>query len=277
MKKSKILQTEARDFHLRHTLECGQFFRLRLIDGWYYINSRNKFFKVRQRDDVIEFQGVNPEYIRHFFSLDEPLDKILCSISREKHIENAVKKYYGLRIIRQDPWECLISYICSSASNIPRIRSCVERIAEKYGEETSLDGIEGNTFPGPDTGCDRKGLEKVRLGFRLRYVLEAGKRVDDPYLNSLRDLPYADAKKMLLQIDGVGDKVADCVLLFSLGFSEAFPVDRWIKRVMQDMYFKGRPTPNKAIHAFAREHFGPHAGYAQEYLYLYSRHGKGID
>ncbi len=277
MTKSKLLLTEARDFHLRHTLECGQFFRLRLVNGWYYINSRNKFFKVRQTGDVIEFQGVNSEYIRHFFSLDEPLDKILHSISRDKHIKTALKKYYGLRIIRQDPWECLISYICSSASNIPRIRSCVERLAERYGEETSLDGVKGNIFPGPDAAFDRKGLEKIRLGFRLRYVMEASKRVDDTYLDSLRELSYADAKEVLMQNAGVGDKVADCVLLFSLGFSEAFPVDRWIKRVMQNIYFQDRPTSNKAIHAFAREYFGLYAGYAQEYLYLYSRHGKGID
>lgn len=271
MTRVKLQRIKTKDFSLRHTLECGQFFRVRPVDSWYFINSRDKFFKVRQEGDVLEYKGVDNEYIRDFFSLDEPLDKILSSITRDRHIERAVRLYHGLRIIRQDPWECLISYISSSASNIPRIRSCMEGIAKQFGEKTSLDGIESNTFPGPHIKLQKKALEKIGLGFRARYVREAGQRINDSYLDALRELTYDDAKQLLMQNPGVGEKVADCVLLFSLGFTEAFPVDRWIKRVMQDIYFRGRPTSNKVIHGFAHEYFDKYAGYAQEYLYLYSR------
>ncbi len=271
MQKNRIQHIKADNFNLQHTLECGQFFRVRPADDWYYINSRDRFFKIRQKGDLFEYSGVDSGYIKDFFSLDEPLDEILGSITRDRHIEKAVRLYHGLRIIRQDPWECLVSYLCSSASNIPRIRSCVERIARRFGERTTLDGIEGRTFPGPHIRLETKALGEMGLGFRARYVREASQKITDAYLDSLRELPYHDAKQLLMQNPGVGDKVADCVLLFSLGFTEAFPVDRWIKRVMEDTYFRGRPTSNKAIHGFAREYFGRYAGYAQEYLFLYSR------
>src|SRR3989338_238462 len=275
MTKNKLRRIRIKDFSLRHTLECGQFFRVRLVDGWYFINSRDTFFKIRQTGDILEYKGADDKYIKYLFSLDVPLDEILSSIIRDKHIEKAVRLYRGLRIIRQDPWECLISYICSSASNIPRIRTCMEGVAERFGEKIVLDGIESKTFPGPHIKLQKKALDEIGLGFRARYVQEASQRINDPYLDALRELVYDDAKQLLMQNLGVGDKVADCVLLFSLGFTEAFPVDRWIKRVMQEVYFRDRPTPNKVIHGFAREYFGQYAGYAQEYLFMYSRRKGG--
>ncbi|MFQ5862054.1 MAG: DNA-3-methyladenine glycosylase family protein [Candidatus Brocadiales bacterium] len=271
MSKSKLQRIKTKDFNLQHTLECGQFFRARLRNNWYYINSRDEFFKIRQKDDVLEYKGVDGQYIKNFFSLDEPLDEILYSITKDRHIERAVELYHGLRIIRHDPWECLVSYICSSASNIPRIRSCMERIAKRFGKKITLDGIKSNTFPGPNIGLELRVLEKIGLGFRARYVLEASQSINDLYLDSLRELSYDDAKQLLMENPGVGEKVADCVLLFSLGFTEAFPVDRWIKRTMQKIYFRGRPTSNRKIQEFAHEYFGQYAGYAQEYLYLYGR------
>lgn len=271
MQKNRIQQIKTADFNLQHTLECGQFFRARGLKGWYYINSRDRFFKVRQKGDVLEYGGADRGYIRDFFSLDEPLDEILCAITRDRHIAKAVKLYRGLRIIRQDPWECLVSYICSSASNIPRITSCLEHIARQYGKKVVLDGIEAMTFPGPGIKMETRTLERLKLGFRARYVREACRKLNDTHLDSLRELPYHEAKQLLMLNPGVGDKVADCVLLFSLGFTEAFPVDTWIKRVMQDAYFRGKPVSNKLINSFAREYFGPYAGYAQEYLFLYGR------
>ncbi|MCQ4575142.1 MAG: hypothetical protein NOU37_07855 [Candidatus Brocadiales bacterium] len=271
MQKTKIQRIKTKNFNLQHTLECGQFFRVMKAGDWYYINSGKKFFKARQKGAVLAYKGVDAGYIRSFFSLDESLDEILGSITRDRHIKEAVRLYHGLRIIRQDPWECLVSYICSSASNIPKIRSCIEGIARRFGEKTALDGIEGHTFPDPHVRLETKALKRLGLGFRARYVREASRALNDQYLDSLRELPYHDAKELLMQNPGVGDKVADCILLFSLGFTEAFPVDTWIKRVMQDIYFHGRPTSNKVIREFAQGYFGQYAGYAQEYLFLYSR------
>lgn len=271
MLANKIRRIKVTNFNLQHTLECGQFFRVRHIDGWFYINSRNRFFKIRQKGSVLEYKGADTDYIRNFFSLDEPLDEILHSITRDRHIKRAVGLYRGLRIIRQDPWECLVSYICSSASNIPRIRTCLERLAYRFGRTITLDGTKSSTFPPPGTKFVPKALKEIGLGFRTRYLIVASKRINDLYLDALRELPYDDAKQLLMENPGVGEKVADCVLLFSLGFREAFPVDRWIKRVMQELYFHGRPTSNKKIQEFACSYFGQYAGYAQEYLYIYSR------
>lgn len=271
MRKNLVKRLQARDFSLKHTLECGQFFRFRQVEDWYYVNSRDKFFKVRQKAEVLEFQGVAEDYLRGFFSLDASLEKILSEIMRDRHIKEAVQLCRGLRLIRQDPWECLISYICSITANIPQIRHCLERIARQYGRKVVLDGIESYTFPAPGEIKGLSRLEKAGVGFRARYILETSRRTDDECLESLRGLSYDMAKGELMRLPGVGDKVADCVLLFSLGFLEAFPIDRWIKRQMQGLYFGGKKVSNKHIHTFAHGYFGQYAGYAQEYLYCLVR------
>ncbi len=318
------------NFDLVHTLECGQIFRVRKIDDWYYINTRDKFFKVRQKgyesvivrgeapkQSYLEFHGVRKDFLIHFFSLDEPLEQILAEINKDKHINAAISRYYGLRLIRQDPWECLISFICSPASNIGKIKSTIEKLSEHFGIRLALDGVESYAFPEPGRINNYAKVKKSSAGFRTRYIIEANrnpcqfditeseiaspsarndKRVplsttkqpspviarsesdeaisskqNGMKIESLRDLPYEQAKEELKKISGVGDKVANCVLLFSLGFTEAFPVDVWIKKVIQELYFHNQIVPNRTIEDFARNYFGKYAGYAQQYLYHYRR------
>ncbi|MGR3310443.1 MAG: DNA glycosylase, partial [Candidatus Brocadiales bacterium] len=137
------------NFNLVHTLECGQIFRVRKIDNWYYIHTRDTFFKVRQEGSRLEFYGVKEDFLIHFFSLDEPLEQILAEISKDKHIKAAISQYHGLRLVRQDPWECLISFICSPASNIGKIKSTLDKVSEYFGRRLTLDGVESHTFPEP--------------------------------------------------------------------------------------------------------------------------------
>lgn len=262
---------KVKDFNLEYTLECGQIFRIYKSDGWYYVNTKDKFFKIKQIGNQLNFHGVEKEFIIHFFSLNENLSKILNEINKDKYIDKAIKKYYGLRIIKQDPWECLISFICSSASNIPRIKSKLQAISRSFGKKFKMDGISYYGFPIPGKINDYKKIVDAKTGFRARYILDANNSINYKYLISLKTKPYNYAKNELMKINGVGNKVADCVLLFSLGFNQALPVDTWIKRTFQMLYFDNANISENRIRDFGLEYYGNYAGYAQQYLYMYSR------
>lgn len=264
-----------KDFNLEHTLECGQIFRINKIDNWYYVNARDKFFKICQVKDEIEFHGVSKEFITHFFSLDENLSKILKEINIDRYIKKSIDKYRGLRILKQDPWECLISFICSTASNIPRIKSKLNALSKSFGNEVSIGGFDNYTFPGPGKINNYNKIVNAKTGFRAKYIFEANNLTNIKKLNSLKKMSYKNAKIELKKISGVGDKVADCVMLFSLDFSQAFPVDTWIKKTMQLLYFDNSTLSNERIRAFGLDYFGIHAGYAQQYLFMFSRNDLG--
>ncbi len=263
------------DFNLEYTLECGQIFRFNRKNGWYYVNAQDKFFKISQSGNEIEFHGVDKEFIIHFFSLDENLPKILKEINRDKYLKKSIDKYRGLRLIKQDPWECLISFICSSASNIPRIKSKLYGLSRSFGKKITLDEVCDYAFPTPGGINNYKKIVNAKTGFRARYIFDANKSVNIDDLNSLRTLSYNNAKKELKKINGVGDKVADCVLLFSLGFTQAFPVDTWIKKIMQLLYFENTTISNEKIREFGLDYFGTYAGYAQQYLFTFARNDLG--
>ena len=270
MSKMKV-----KDFNLEHTLECGQIFRINRQNNWYYINARDKFFKICQVKNEIEFHGVDEEFIIHFFSLDENLSKILKEINKDEYIKKSIDKYRGLRILRQDPWECLISFICSTASNIPRIKSKLKALSESFGKKVSLDGVGNYAFPEPGNINNYNKIVNAKTGFRAKYIFEANNTVSIKKLNSLRVQSYESAKNELKKINGVGDKVADCVLLFSLGFHQALPVDTWIKKTIQLLYFDNATVSNEKIRAFGLDYFGTYAGYAQQYLFMFSRNDLG--
>ncbi len=270
MEKIKV-----KDFNLEYTLECGQIFRINRVDSWYYINAHDKFFKINQVGNEIMFHGVDKEFIIHFFSLNEDLSKILKEIDKDKYIKKSIDKYRGLRIIKQDPWECLISFICSAASNIPRIKSKLKALSESFGKKILLDGVSDYTFPTPGTINDYNKILNAKTGFRAKYIFEANSSINIKNLYSLSTLSYKNAKNELKKISGVGDKVADCVLLFSLGFYQAIPVDTWIKKTMQLLYFDNTTTSNEKIREFGLDYFGTYAGYAQQYLFMFARNDMG--
>ena len=266
---------KVKDFNLEYTLECGQIFRINRKNNWYYINARDKFFKICQVKNEIEFHGVDEDFIIHFFSLDENLSKILKEINKDKYIKKSIDKYRGLRILRQDPWECLISFICSTASNIPRIKSKLKALSESFGKKVSLDGVGNYAFPEPGNINNYSKIVNAKTGFRAKYIFEANNSVNIKKLNSLSVHSYESAKNELKKINGVGDKVADCVLLFSLGFHQALPVDTWIKKTIQLLYFDNATVSNEKIRAFGLDYFGTYAGYAQQYLFMFSRNDLG--
>ncbi len=284
------MKLDADAFNLDVTLCCGQVFRWEKKGDWWYGVVGDQALKVRQTHAELEFDGANEALIVHYFGLDDDLQEISGKIGRDEHIRRALREFWGLRIIRQDPWECLISYICATYKNIPAIRHMLLKLSSKFGEKTTLDGLKLFTFPTPEklAGTTEASLATCGLGYRAKYVQDTSKRIFENYfeLESLRQLPYEQAKKQLCRLAGVGPKVADCVLLFSLGKTEAFPVDRWIERVILNHYVE-KLTPELAqklkkrvgltnseyakLNVFGREYFGEYAGYAQEYLYHYER------
>jgi len=259
------------DFDLSSTLESGQIFRYVSMPEGYLVHQRDRVFRVCQRGTALHFDGADERFITHCFGLDQDYRGMVRTLGNDQTVKRAVRLYRGLRILRQDPWECLISFLCSSAKSITHIRVIVERLCRVFGEPLSFGNYQGYAFPREGTINDLERLGAIGLGFRARYIHEVNRIVQKGYFENIVDKPYGEARGLLMDLPGVGEKVADCVLLFSMGFSEAFPIDTWIKRGMEKSYFYGEKTSPRKIHAFARERFGPYAGYAQQLLFHYWR------
>jgi N-glycosylase/DNA lyase len=272
------------------TLCCGQAFRWNKKDEWWFGIVGDTALKIRQLDDELEFENAEPEFVHEYLSLDDDLERIFAQIGKDERVKNAIREFAGLRILRQDPWECLVSYICATYKNIPAIKQMLNNLARKFGEKTFLDNKTFYGFPSPEKLAEAtfKDLKKCGLGYRAKYLYEMARRVCecDFDFGRLKKEPYERAKEKLLCFPGVGLKVADCVLLFSLGKLEAFPVDVWIKRIVMKYYpshfsedFVRRGSDKKSpsdseyrkLNEFGRRYFGEYAGYAQEYLYHYER------
>jgi N-glycosylase/DNA lyase len=161
----------------------------------------------------------------------------------------------------------LVSFLFSSAKAIPHIRSIIEELCRSCGEKIFLGNYQSYGFPEPLSIGYSHRLESIRAGFRTAYLIKACQCIDRNQLLALKGLSYRDARKVLMNLSGVGKKIADCVLLYSLDFLEAFPIDTWIKKGLQKVYFGGRRAGEKEMEEFVSNHFGPFAGYAQLYLY----------
>jgi N-glycosylase/DNA lyase len=192
-------------------------------------------------------------------------------------MEEAVKCGDGIRILRQDTWETIISFIISASNNIPRIKGIIERLCENFGDEIRYNGNIYYSFPSPEkvNSLSLEELSVIRAGFRDKYIKAAAEAVvsGELSLKALEAMTTPEAKKALMSIKGIGNKVSDCILLFGLGRADSFPVDVWIKRIMEYCYF-GSEQQIKTISAFANEHFGKLGGYAQQYLFFYARENK---
>jgi N-glycosylase/DNA lyase len=281
-------------FSLEHTLCCGQLFRWQKLGDWWYGVVADRVVKIKQCGEQLTFQ-VYPEtthqgFVEKYLKLDDDLPSIMSQISKDEHIRKAVNLFCGLRIVRQEPWECLVSYICATYKSIPAIKKMVNSISRCFGKKLTFGGIDFYTFPKPSDLAQvrSKEMRSCGLGFRAERVLETARLVDSGELSleSLRSMDYGDARRELLGLLGVGPKVADCVLLFSLEKLEAFPIDVWMKRAATTLYAshfdasfikrvasKSSLTPKEydTIGSFGREYFGKYAGYAQEYLFHFLR------
>ena len=272
-------------FNLKYTLECGQCFRWRKIEENEYIGViKDRVLKIKQIENKIYVRSNNMDniekIIKEYFDLNTDYEFIEKRISKiDENVNKAVKNTSGIRILNQDFFETLISYIISANNNIPRISRSVNLISEKYGKKIVFENEEYFLFPTAEElkQVTEDEFKKCGVGFRARYLKHA---VED-VLNGKIDIKNIDnitteaLKKKLLTIMGVGPKVADCILLFSCKRSEVFPIDVWVERVMANLYFKeyGRAMNKKEILEYADKHFKKDAGIVQQHLFYNVREG----
>ena len=274
---------EVSDFDIAQTLECGQCFHFNRIDDHDYALAANgMLLHAAQTDTGIVLydtdKGQYENIWRSYFDMDRDYSSIKEYLVRyDSRLEDAINAMGGVRILNQEFFETLMSFIISQNKQIPHIKQIVAQISHDYG--TYLGDIAGQeyyAFPDCDTLYSNAGVEAFRAcktGFRAPYLWDAVCSVKEGRINErrLRTDGIAECLEELMQIKGVGTKVASCVALFSLGQTAAFPVDVWIKRMMEQMYFDGRETPKKVIESFAAEHFGEYGGFAQQYIFHYGR------
>ncbi len=259
-------------FQLDLSVSCGQSFRWRRVDGFWYAPVGDSVWKVKQCGNTIFYDGADEREIIRYFGLDVPLDDILSDIDRDDLIHSAIASCRGLRLHRQPPFECLISYICATCANIPGIQMRVENLAKTYGSPLEADGMTFYSFPSAEElACvEPAEVRLCKVGYRDKYICSAaGYAAEKPkWAEDIFAMRYADAKRELTSLAGVGPKVADCVLLFAFEKYEAVPIDVWMERIFRMKYLGGeKKLPYERAAGYAREHFGKYAGYAQEYLF----------
>lgn len=281
MEQQYILR-DAKSFEPVHIFECGQCFRWnKEEDGSYTGVIKNSVINVKKIGNNVEFTGVCDENIKkiceEYFNLQTNYEAIKEKLSSiDIYLKNSIEYGNGIRILKQDLWETLLSFIISANNNIPRIKTIIERIAKKYGNKIEFKNKTYYTFPTAEM-LQNVRVEDFRglgLGFRDVRIYETVQKTLKGEIN-LEELEQEEntevLRKKLLEIPGVGPKVADCVMLFALNRFDVFPVDVWVKRVISELYFdKKEQTPN-VIHEFAEKQYGDLAGLAQQYLFYWRR------
>ncbi|WP_025640865.1 DNA-3-methyladenine glycosylase family protein [Schnuerera ultunensis] len=280
-KNNQIIIKNMMDFEPKHIFECGQAFRWHVEeDDSYTAIHKSKVINVKRDGKDIIFSNTNMEDFENiwydYFDLGRDYGEIKKELSKDPILNEAIKFGEGIRILNQEPYETTISFIISANNQIPRIKRSIELISQKYGESIgSYNGKEYFSFPSSEilASIDEKELEdNCKVGYRAKYIVNTSKMIKNKEidLDKLFQLPTETAKEILMRLPGVGPKVSNCILLFSLNKNEAFPVDVWVKRIMESLYFKEN-TSTKKISAYAEENFGSLGGFAQQYLFYYAR------
>lgn len=268
-------------YDLDATLDSGQAFRWKRVDhGWQGVID-TALVELRSTEGHILAEwtshGTSRARIEDYLQTRIPIQEILETFPDDPVMRQALNSCRGLRLLRQPPWECLIAFILSSAKRIPHIQSMVHALSKSFG--SPIDSKLGAyAFPTPTQlhAASESELRTLSLGFRARYVAQTTERIlEEPnFLKSIQRLDYLSAREQLMTLPGVGHKIANCVLLFAYGFGEAFPIDTWIARALDNHYpnqFTGS-APKMAQQI--RDYFGPYSGYAQQYLFHAIRAGR---
>ena len=286
MREQTFILKNCKSFELPHIFDCGQCFRWnKQDDGSYTGIFKGNLLNVQKEDNTVTFKGVCngdiQEVVTDYFDINRDYEQIKQTLSKiDKNVSNSIKYGEGIRILNQDLWETIISFIISANNNIPRIKGIIERLCLNYGNEINWNGETYYTFPTPEQLKDVtvQDYRKLGLGFRdvrlyetTHMILE--KKVDLQKLRKESDT--LKVREQLLTLSGVGPKVADCILLFSdLKRLEVFPIDVWVRRVMNELYIKNEDETKvnkKQIEKLAQEKFGNLAGIAQQYLFYWKR------
>lgn len=284
IKDGNLILDGVKDFKLKHIFECGQCFRWILNEDDSYTGVvKGRVINVSQIEDVVTFKNTSEEdyieFLEDYFDMKRDYSIIKNKLSKmDKDLDAAVKFGDGIRILNQDPFEMIITFILSANNRIPMIMRAVNGLSEKYGDYIGeISGKNYYKFPSADklSSAEISELRLSGVGFRDKYVSKTSNIInDDPsFIKNLLEMEYKNAFKELQKLSGVGPKVADCIALFALQKSEAFPVDTWVKKVMEHFYIK-EDSSFKLIKEYADNNYGDIAGFAQQYLFYYARENK---
>ena len=286
MNEQEYIINKSESFNAKHIFECGQCFRWNeQEDGSYTGVFRNNVLNVKENADNVVVTGVCKEDIEQvcieYFDLHTNYEEIKKTLSKiDKNVEESIKYGQGIRILKQDLWETIISFIISANNNIPRIKKIIERLSENYGNEIEWNGQKYYTFPTPKqlSKATVQDLRALGLGFRDKRVYETTKMIlnGEVKLQDLENITDSNIlREELNKLPGIGDKVADCIMLFSvLKKLEVFPIDVWVRRVINELYIKNEDETKvnkKEIEKLAKEKYGNLAGIAQQYLFYWRR------
>ena len=271
------------EIDLAGTIDGGQSFRWHAIEGdggspdfvGYRGVVGRSVLEVRRAGGgvfviLVSGESADVDAIRSYMGLEDDLVGLRTKYADDPGLGPALSDYLGLRLLNQDPWECLCGFICSATSNIPRIKLNMGALASNYGDRIGPEPGDF-AFPGPEAvaAAGEQAARDLAWGFRARYLEGAAIAVasGEFVLGQLLDMSYEEAREALVTLDGIGPKIADCVLAFSLQKGRAFPVDRWVRRAMEQWYGASEKMSNDAIGQMARDRFGEDAAYAQQYLF----------
>lgn len=286
MQEQKYILENATSFEPKHIFECGQCFRWdEQPDGSYTGIVKDNVINVKKVDNSIVFKSLGADNLEKlatdYFDLNRDYEEIKDTLSKiDEYLANSIKYGSGIRILNQDLWETIISFIISANNNIPRIKGIINRISQKYGNEINWEGRNYYTFPTPEN-LAKATVEELRglgLGFRDVRVYETTHKILEKQVDLEKMHEEKDTQKVrdeLLSLSGVGPKVADCILLFStLKRFDVFPIDVWVRRVMNELYIKNEDETKvnkREIERLAKEKYGNLEGIAQQYLFYWKR------
>lgn len=300
---NKVIIEGVRNFNIKQILECGQCFRWdKISDTNYIVIAFERVIEVIQEDDNVIILNSNEEDFNNiwlkYFDLERNYNEIKEELSKDEILRKSIEFGYGIRILNQDPFELLISFIISARNSIPSIKKTVKKICEEWGEKIEYKGNTYYTFPKPQNikGATLEEIQATGASFRSKYIVDTIGKVNqalevkedyiknkDKYeerpeildfdLEYIRNLNDDECHIALQKFMGVGAKVADCIMLFSMAKHSAFPVDVWVKRAMIHFYVAPDVSLNK-MRVFARDKFGKLSGMAQQYLFYYARENK---
>lgn len=281
----KIILKNVSDFDPIHTFMCGQCFRWDAQDDKFVGIAKGKviFVKLSENGDIEIENTTKQEFIdiwQDYFDFNTDYKEIKNTLYADETLKKAINFGHGIRILNQDVFECIISFIISTQNSIPRIKKIIAKMSVMFGSEIEYNGEKYYAFPTVEQLADltEEDLAPLKVGYRAKYIIDAVQKIknNEVDINSLFDLDTKSARCELLKIKGVGPKVADCILLFSLKKHDAFPIDVWIGRIMRNLYV-GEDATMKEILEFSTQKFSDLAGFAQQYLFYYARENKLID
>ena len=285
--QASFLPLGGQPLDLESTLFSGQVFRWRKRESWYEGVVFGQIVRVREAEGGMAFETAEDDVdltasrLRDYFSLDVDLAEVYSALSRDRGLREALDRYRGMRVLRQDPWETTLSFLCAQNSNVLRITRNIEDMCRSFGRAMSFGGHTRHAYPTPEAlaGAGEGALRELGLGYRARYIVAAAERVarGEIDLLALRETSYDGALDALMALDGIGDKVANCIMLFCMDKPQAFPVDTHIMQVLRERYPNAEEVHSsdiRRVRAWAQEYFAPYAGYANHYLF-HSRRVEG--